>query len=369
MTDIAPAALRQFIAGKWEEGEDVPLASTNPAHPGEVVAEGFQASDAQLQRAVAAASDAARSWASTPMHERGTVLLRAAAELEGSVAELGLELAREEGKTLVEGRGEVARAAQILRYYGNDADRAAGEVYSSPRRGEQILVVRKPLGVIGVVTPFNFPIAIPAWKLAPALAYGNTVVWKPASAVPLLAVRLAQALERAGLPKGVLNLVIGPGRLGSALIEDPRLDGLTFTGSTEVGRKLAASGASRGIPVQAEMGGKNAAIVLAGADLDLAVEQVLHGAFRSTGQKCTATSRLVLQEQIADEFLSRLRARLDGWSTGDPLDPQVQMGPLVSAAAAGSVRRGITASLAEGASVACEGRRSEERRVGKECPV
>lgn len=349
------AALRQFIAGKWEDGEAARLSSANPARPQETVAEGNQASVEQLKQAVAAASDAARSWAAVPMHERGAVLLRAAALLEGSADELGLELAREEGKTLAEGRGEVARAAQILRYYGNEGDRSAGEIFSSPRRGEQILVVRKPLGVIGVVTPFNFPIAIPAWKIAPALVYGNTVVWKPASTVPLLAQRLAEALDAAGLPKGVLNLVIGPGALGSVLVEHPLLDGLTFTGSTGVGRKLAAAGAARGVPVQAEMGGKNAAVVLAGADLDLAAEQVLFGAFRSTGQKCTATSRLIVEEQVADDLLARLTSRLGEWSTGDPADPSIHMGPLVSASAAADVRRGIDAAVSAGARVAFQG--------------
>ncbi|WP_341393325.1 aldehyde dehydrogenase family protein [Arthrobacter sp. G119Y2] len=357
MTPIAPAVqLRQFIAGSWEEGTGAVLSSANPARPGEVVAEGLQATAEHVDRAVRAASDAAAAWAGTPMHERGAVLLRAAGLLERAEESLGRELAREEGKTLAEARGEVARAAQILRYFGNEGDRAAGEVFASPRRGERILVVRKPLGVVGVVTPFNFPIAIPAWKIAPALVYGNTVVWKPASTVPLLAVRLAEALADAGLPKGVLNLLIGPGKLGTALVEHPRLDGLTFTGSTAVGRRLAAAGASRGLPVQAEMGGKNAAIVLKDADLDLAAEQVVLGAFRSTGQKCTATSRLVVDEQVADEFLGRLRTRLDAWAVGDPTDPGVHMGPLISAGAADSVRRGISAAVEEGAALAYEGK-------------
>lgn len=357
MTNPVPAAaLRHFIAGSWEEGDGALLTSTNPARPGETVAEGRQASAEHLDRAVRAAAEAAGAWAGTPMHERGAVLLRAAGGLERAEESLGRELAREEGKTLAEARGEVSRAAQILRYYGTEGDRVAGEVFSSPRRGERILVVRKPLGVVGVVTPFNFPIAIPAWKIAPALVYGNTVVWKPASTVPLLAVRLAEALAEAGLPKGVLNLLIGPGALGTALVEHPRLDGLTFTGSTGVGRRLAAAGAARGLPVQAEMGGKNAAIVLRDADLDLAAEQVMLGAFRSTGQKCTATSRLVVDEQVADDFLDRLRTRLDAWVVGDPTDPGVHMGPLVTAAAAESVGRGISAALAEGAALAYEGK-------------
>lgn len=348
----APArtvALRQFIGGHWEEGTGPQLVSTNPARDGEVVAAGAQATADDVDRAMAAARGAARAWAQTPMHERGAVLLRAAACIDANAGDWGLELAREEGKTLAEGIGEVSRAAQILRYFGNEGDRPAGEVFSSPRRGERILVTRKPLGVIGVVTPFNFPIAIPAWKIAPALVFGNTVVWKPASTVPLLAMRLAEALQEAGLPDGALNLLIGPGALGTRIVEHPDLDGLTFTGSTGVGRELSSKAAGRGVPVQAEMGGKNAAIVLADADLDLAVEQVVFGAFRSTGQKCTATSRLILAEPIADEFLGRLLARLKDWRVGDPADPTVQMGPLVSGSAAGGIRSGIRTALSEGA--------------------
>lgn len=347
--------LQHYIAGRWESGDGGLLTSTNPARPAEIVASGRQAGTADVDCAVAAARRAARDWARTPAHERGAVLLAAAAHLEASAEAWGLELAREEGKTAAEGRGEVLRAAQILRYYGSEGDRTAGEIFSSPRRGEKILVTRKPLGVIGVITPFNFPIAIPAWKIAPALAYGNTVVWKPASTVPLLAMRLAQALDAAGLPAGVLNLLIGPGSMGNDLVGHAGLDGLTFTGSTGVGRRLAGQAASRGVPVQAEMGGKNAAVVLADADLDLASEQVLFGAFRSTGQKCTATSRLIVADAVADEFLDRLRARLEAWTVGDPADPAVQMGPVVNETARKSILGGIAASLRQGARVVAGG--------------
>lgn len=350
-----PPQLRLLIGGDWVAGDGGPLASRNPARPDEVVAEGTQAVRADVDRAVRAARAAARAWASTPIHGRGAVLARAAAALEGRADELGLELAREEGKTLAEGTGEVLRAAQILRYCAGEGDRAAGEHFASPRRGERILVTRKPLGVVGIVTPFNFPIAIPAWKIAPALVYGNTVVWKPASTVPLLAVRLAEALDGAGLPAGALNLLIGPGALGTELVRHPGLDGLSFTGSTGVGRMLAGEAASRGVPFQGEMGGKNAAIVLADADLDLAAEQVLFGAFRSSGQKCTATSRLIVADEVADELLARLTARLNAWRVGDPSDPSVHMGPLVTASAAEGVRAAVAAAEAEGARVAYRG--------------
>ncbi|WP_420180853.1 aldehyde dehydrogenase family protein [Paenarthrobacter sp. TA1.8] len=341
--------LQHYISGTWVQGGGGILTSVNPARPAETVAHGLHAGPADVERAMASAAAAKHGWARTPAHERGAVLLRAAVILEENAQLWGLELAREEGKTLAEGRGEVLRAAQIFRYYGNDGDREAGSVYASPRRGEKIFVTRKPLGVVGVVTPFNFPIAIPAWKIAPALTYGNAVVWKPASTVPLLAMRLTQALEQAGLPDGVLNLLIGPGSIGTALVEHPALDGLSFTGSTGVGRTLAAAAAGNGVPIQAEMGGKNAAIVLADADLKLATEQVILGAFRSSGQKCTATSRLIVADAVADEFLAGLAATARSLLVGDPADPSTQMGPVISGAARESIQRGITTALDQGA--------------------
>lgn len=341
--------LQSFIDGDWRDGSGTFVEDRNPARPSEVVAHGPLAGPAELEAAVAAAQGARRSWAATPMHDRGAVLLRAATLIDAAAPQWGRELTREEGKTLAEGVGEVRRAAQILRYYAGAADRSAGSVYSSPRLRERIFVTRKPLGVVGVITPFNFPIAIPAWKIAPALVYGNTVVWKPAGAVPLLAMRLTQALAQAGLPQGVVNLVVADNTVGALLADHPGIDGITFTGSTPVGRRIAAAGAARGVAVQAEMGGKNAAVVLADANLDLAVEQVMLGAFRSTGQKCTATSRLVLDHTIADEFLAELALRVKSLAVGDPLDPSVDIGPVVSASSQRSLKRAIAAATATGA--------------------
>lgn len=263
---MTPVTINHLVAGDWVAGAGDVVVSVNPARPGDIVAEGHNATTAQVDTAVAAAAEAFRAWAATPTHQRGAVLLAAAQIVDRNAEAWGLELATEEGKTKAEGIGEVRRAAQILRYYGNEGDRQAGEIFSSPRAGEQILVTRKPLGVVGVITPFNFPIAIPAWKIAPALVYGNTVVWKPASTVPVLAIRFAQALTEAGLPAGALNLVIGDSETGTAIVDHPRIDGLTFTGSTAVGRRLASVAATCGIPMQAEMGGKNAAVVLDDAD-------------------------------------------------------------------------------------------------------
>ncbi|GAY19082.1 aldehyde dehydrogenase [Mycobacterium sp. shizuoka-1] len=327
------------------------MRSVNPTRPSVVVAEGHCATSSDVDSAVAAAAQARTGWARTPIHARGAVLLEAAAVVERNAAQWGLELSAEEGKTKAEGIGEVRRAAQILRYYGNEGDRQAGEIFSSPRAGEQILVTRKPVGVVAVITPFNFPIAIPAWKIAPALVYGNTVVWKPATTVPLLAIRLAQALTEAGLPAGVLNLVIGESPVGTALVDHPGIDAISFTGSTAVGRHIAASAAARGVPVQAEMGGKNAAVVLDDADIELALDQVMLGAFRSTGQKCTATSRLIVTEGIADRFLTELAAHAAALAVGDPTDETTQMGPVITGAAQRSIYAGIGSAINQGAEV------------------
>jgi aldehyde dehydrogenase (NAD+) len=351
------AELKHLIAGQWHAGTGALLQSVNPTRPNEVVAEGNSAVAADVDDAVAAARSALSGWSATPMHSRGGVLAAAAGVVDRNADAWGLELGTEEGKTKAEGIGEVRRAAQILRYYAAEGDRQAGEIYASPRAGEQILVVRKPVGVVGVITPFNFPIAIPAWKIAPALIYGNTVVWKPASTVPLLAMRLAQALTESGLPPGVLNLVIGNSAVGDALVNHAHIDAITFTGSTGVGRRIAGIAAARGVPMQAEMGGKNAAVVLDDADFDLAVDQVMLGAFRSTGQKCTATSRLVLTDGIADRFLEAVVTRADALRVGDPCEETTEMGPVVSGAAQKDVVDGIDTARSQGATVLAGGGR------------
>lgn len=341
--------LQNLVDGRWCAGGGAVLEDTNPARPSERIATVAGATTADVDAAVRAARQAVQGWAGTPYHERAAVLVRAAAIVDGAAEQWGGELAAEEGKTRAEGVGEVRRAAEILRYCAGEADREAGELYASPRRGERILVARRPIGVVAVVTPFNFPIAIPAWKIAPALVHGNTVVWKPAGSVPLLAVRLASALHDAGLPAGVLNVLLIDSRTGAYLVDHTDIDAVTFTGSTVVGRAIAASCARRGIPVQAEMGGKNAAVVLADADLDLAAEQVLLGAFRSTGQKCTATSRLIVEAPIADEFVAEVARRTSGLVVGDPLAEGTQMGPLVSENALQAVLNGVAAATAQGA--------------------
>nr|WP_209923449.1 aldehyde dehydrogenase family protein [Mycolicibacterium lutetiense] len=350
------AVIEHLIGGQWVPGTGDELLSVNPARPSLIVAQGSDARSSDVDDAVRAATAATAPWAATPMHQRGAVLLGAADIVDRNAEAWGLDLAREEGKTKAEGIGEVRRAAQILRYYGNEGDRQAGEIFTSPRAGEQILITRKPLGVIGVITPFNFPIAIPAWKIAPALVYGNTVVWKPASTVPLLAIRLAQALTESGLPAGVLNLLIGGSDVGNAIVDHRGIDAITFTGSTGVGRRIAAAAAARGVPAQAEMGGKNAAVVLDDADIDLALEQVMLGAFRSTGQKCTATSRLIVTEGIAEKFLATLAEHAAALTVGDPTDDATQMGPVINGTAHQSISAGVQAAARQGATVLTGGR-------------
>jgi len=347
--------IAHLVGGEWRGGSGDHLRSVNPARPNEIVAEGNSAVRADVDDAVAAAAEALPGWSAIPIHSRGSVLSAAAAIVDLNADRWGLELAGEEGKTRLEGVAEVRRAGQILRYYAAEGDRVAGEVFASPRAGEQILVTRKPVGVVAVITPFNFPIAIPAWKIVPALVYGNTVVWKPASSVPLLAIRLAQALTEAGLPPGVLNLLIGTAELGDAIVSHDGVSAITFTGSTGVGRRIAAEAAARGVPVQAEMGGKNAAVVLDDADVDMALEQVMLGAFRSTGQKCTATSRLILTEGIAERFVEALAQRAKTLVVGDPIDDLTQMGPVIAGSAQSSIIAGIDTAKAQGAALVAGG--------------
>ncbi|PRB58342.1 aldehyde dehydrogenase [Microbacterium sp. MYb45] len=325
--------IRHFIDGAWVEGSGDQLIDVNPSRPGDVVGEGPGASDADVDRAYAAARAAFDGWRRTPARSRAAILLRAADIIEAHRDEWGRQLAREEGKTLVEAIAETGHAANILRFHAQEVERQSGGLFESPSPGERILVIRRPVGVIGAITPFNFPISIPAWKLAPALVWGNTVVWKPATFVPVLAMRFAEALEQAGLPHGVLNLVNGTAAVGEAIVAHPEVDAVTFTGSTKVGRSIAAQLAARGIPFQGELGGKNAALVLEDADLDVAVEQVALGAFRAAGQKCTATSRVIVHEAVADEFLRRLAIRTAQMVVGDAQDEKVEVGPVVDAGA------------------------------------
>jgi alpha-ketoglutaric semialdehyde dehydrogenase len=348
-----------YIAGEWRpatSGET--MENRNPAYRDEVVGLFASSGAADVDAAIAAAEEAYRSWRFSSPMTRANILHKAANILESRIPEVGRELTREEGKTLKEGIGETTRAVQILRYFAGEAQQPSGEHYPSVNPHTLLYTTREPLGVVAVVTPWNFPIAIPAWKIAPALAFGNTVVFKPASLTPLTAVRLVEALDEAGLPAGVLNLVTGSAaNVGDPLVRDPRVVAISFTGSNETGAELRRSAAERGAKLQLELGGKNPAIVLADADLDHALGQVVAGAMMSTGQKCTATSRAIVDRRIIDRFTEMLADRIGGLKVGDPLDAETQIGPLIDERAADRVAGEVDAAKQAGAELVVGGER------------
>lgn len=306
--------------------------NVNPSDTADIIGEFAHGSASDAQAAVEAARRALPRWAFASPQERADVLDRAGTEVIGRADELGDLLAREEGKTLPEARGEVLRAGQILKFHGGQALRNAGEVIDSIRPGLDVTVTREPLGVVSIITPWNFPIAIPAWKIAPALAYGNTVVFKPAELVPASAWELVDALRRAGLPDGVLNLVMGSGReIGPVLTGSPDVDGISFTGSVGTGEHILTTATPQLTRVQLEMGGKNPLVVLDDADLDVAVDVALQGAFGSTGQRCTASSRFVVTRGIHDRFVAALSKAMGEWRVDDARAEGTQMGPVVDA--------------------------------------
>jgi alpha-ketoglutaric semialdehyde dehydrogenase len=315
-------------------GEYVPAtaykANINPSDTRDVIGEFAQADAEQVEQAIAAATKSQFAWGLSTPQKRFDVLDTAGSEVLARRQELGDLLAREEGKTLPEAVGEVVRAGNILKYFAGEALRCAGDLLPSVRPGVGVEVTREPLGVVGVITPWNFPIAIPAWKIAPALAFGNAVVFKPAELVPASAWVLVDVLHRAGLPPGVLNLVMGRGsEVGQRLLDDSRVHAISFTGSVGTGRRIALAGAARQAKVQLEMGGKNPMVVLDDADLGVAVEAALNSAFFSTGQRCTASSRLIVTDGIHDRFVSALVDRMRSLTVGDARQAGVHIGPVV----------------------------------------
>ena len=321
---------RNLIGGEWVAGTRV-SENRNPSTPDDLIGLYARGGAAEAEAAVAAAGAAAPGWAAVSPQVRADVLRRAGDMILTQNEALGRLLAREEGKTLAEARGEALRAAQLFHFYAGEALRHPGEKLNSIRDGVEVDVMREPLGVVGLITPWNFPIAIPAWKIAPALAAGNAVILKPADLTPGCAHALAEILAAAGCPAGVFNLVMGRGsEIGAALADHPDVAAISFTGSERVGRGIAAGCAATMKKVQLEMGGKNPMVVLADADLDLAVNVCLNGAFFSTGQRCTASSRLIVEAGIHDAFVEKLAAAAAALRVGDPLEPDTQMGPVVS---------------------------------------
>ena len=321
-----------YIAGQWVEGEGS-HADENPADLSSPVGQYGTLDAGATAQAVDAASAALPAWSLSSPQLRADILDAVGSEILARKAELGRLLAREEGKTLAESIGEATRAGQIFKFFAGEALRIPGEKLASTRPGVDVEITREPVGTVGIIAPWNFPLAIPAWKIAPALAYGNTVVFKPAEIVPGCAWALAEILSRAGLPEGVFNMVLGKGRVvGQALIEHPRLDALSFTGSVPTGHALLRQAAARALKVQMEMGGKNPLVVLADADLDKAVECAVNGAYFSTGQRCTASSRLIVEARVHDAFVECMQARLATLRVGDPLEAGTDIGPVASAA-------------------------------------
>lgn len=319
-----------LIGGAFVAAADA-SENRSPANPDDLIGLYARGGKADLDAAVAAAKAAAPGWGAASPQLRSDVLRRAGDMLLARNEELGRLLAREEGKTLAEAKGEALRAAQLFHFYAGEAVRHPGEKLTSIREGVEVDVMREPLGVVGLITPWNFPIAIPAWKTAPALAAGNAVVLKPADLTPGCAHLLAEVLQAADCPAGVFNLVMGRGsEIGAAMVAHPDIAAISFTGSERVGRGIAAGCAATMKKVQLEMGGKNPMVVMADADLGLAVNACLNGAFFSTGQRCTASSRLIVEAAIHDAFVERLTAAMGALRLGDPLDAQTQIGPVVS---------------------------------------
>ncbi len=318
----------------WINGErtaaDLSGESLNPSDTRDVVARMPVGGAAEVDQAVSAAKAAFDGWAGASPEVRSDVLDRAGSLVMERREHIGRLLSREEGKTLAEGIGETARAARVLKYFAGEALRLHGQNLASIRPGVEVQTYRQPIGVFGLITPWNFPIAIPAWKIAPAIAFGNTVVIKPASLTPATAEALIAILHEAGLPDGVVNMVIGDGDVGRAIVAHDDVAGISFTGSQKVGAGVAEGAMKRQARVQLEMGGKNPLIVLDDADLDRAVQIALDGSFFSTGQRCTASSRLIVQEGIHDRFVAALVERLKGLKVGDALDPSTNIGPAVS---------------------------------------
>ena len=318
-----------LIGGEWVAGARS-SRNINPSDTRDVVGEYAQADAAQAQQAVAAAQQALPGWAHSTPQQRFDVLDAVGTELLARKAELGDLLAREEGKTLPEAIGEVARAGYIFKFFAGEALRSGGEALPSVRPGIGVEITREPVGVVGLITPWNFPIAIPAWKIAPALAFGNTVVLKPADLVPGSAWALAEILHRSGLPAGAFNLVMGRGsEVGQVLLEDPRVAAISFTGSAATGARVAAACAARLAKFQLEMGGKNPMVVLDDADLDVAVNAAVNSGFFSTGQRCTASSRLIVTEGIHDRFVQAMAERIARLKVDDARKPGTDIGPVV----------------------------------------
>lgn len=351
-----------FINGEWKSSSTNEVAaSINPSNKHDIVGYAQKSSTEDLDQAVAAAKNAQIQWRKLSAPARGNYLYKMADILEKNLDDIAETMTREMGKTLPEAKGETARGVAILRYYAGEGMRPVGDVIPSTDAEALMFTSRVPLGVVGVITPWNFPVAIPIWKIAPALVYGNTVVLKPAQETAITAAKVMECMAEAGLPAGVVNMVTGSGSvIGQGIIDHADISGITFTGSDQVGKLVGQGALARGAKYQLEMGGKNPVIVANDADLNLAVEATIGGGLRSTGQKCTATSRVIVQSEIYDAFKERLLTYVKGIKVGHGLSEETWMGPCASESQLNTVLSYIEKGKEEGASLIYGGHRYKE---------
>ncbi|RFB12650.1 aldehyde dehydrogenase family protein [Bacillus sp. HNG] len=352
-TEMKEKTYKNFINNQWVESpSEETIKSINPANKEEIVGYVQSSTVEDLDQAVQAAHNAKKLWRKLGQAARGQILYKVANILEENLEDIAETMTREMGKTLPEAKGETARGVAILRYYAGEGMRKDGDVIPSSDKDALMFTKRTPLGVVGVITPWNFPVAIPIWKIAPALVYGNTVVFKPATEAAVTAAKVVDCFAKAGLPEGVINFVTGSGSvIGQKLIDHPLLNAITFTGSETVGESVAKSAASRGIKFQLEMGGKNPVIVTKDANLDSAVEAVISGAFRSTGQKCTASSRVIVESEVYEAFKEKLIQETEKITVGSGLKEGIWMGPCASESQFRTVIKYIEQGKEEGASL------------------
>ncbi|WP_134698633.1 alpha-ketoglutaric semialdehyde dehydrogenase GucD [Ammoniphilus sp. YIM 78166] len=356
-----------YINGQWVASSTGEVeGSINPANKGEIVGYIQKSSAEDLNQAVAAAKQAQKQWRKLAGSVRGDYLRKAADILESRIDEIAETATKEMGKTFPEAKGETARGVAILRYYAGEGMRSIGDVIPSTDADALMFTTRVPLGVVGVITPWNFPVAIPIWKMAPALVYGNTVVIKPASETAVTCAKVIECLTEAGFPAGVINLITGAGSvIGQGIADHPDVNGITFTGSNGVGKRIGQAALARGAKYQLEMGGKNPVIVAKDADLDLAVEATISGGLRSTGQKCTATSRVIVQSEVYDTFKAKLLEKVKEITVGDGMKSGIWMGPCASENQFKTVQHYINKGVEEGATLLFGGKQPEAAELAQ----
>ena len=366
MANETAATYDNYIQGEWRASEGGTQPSISPANRDEIVGLIPNSVKADLDAAAAAAKAAQRAWRKLAGSQRGALLFKAADIIESRTAEIGEAMTREMGKTLPEAKGETARGVAILRYYAGEGMRKVGDVIPSTDADAFMYTTRTPLGTVGVISPWNFPVAIPIWKIAPALIYGNTVVWKPATETAVTAAKVMQCFHDAGFPAGVLNMVIGSGSvIGQGIAEHADINGITFTGSNGVGKRVGQAALARGAKYQLEMGGKNPIIIAEDADLELAVDATISGGLKSTGQKCTATSRVIVVKGIYEAFKARLVEKVAELKVGDGLAGDTWLGPCANEAQMETVLSYVNKGVEEGAVLLHGGKRLESGELSR----